>query len=189
MDGASENRSWAKLKATHSLEDLMEAGICPTDLRDDRFIPRDKKVAFLHPSFDPGLQVFIVIHPDMPHLIKKIVNALEMSSDKDSNRDLRLQGMPLSLEMVESMWERSGGGIGVVRSSKHSTDHFNKNPNSRMLSYLAFQITSTSSVAMIREVLEQDVNEKEKEMYEPLLKFLALLDRVIDVMNAKKTWL
>ena len=58
------------------------------------------KIAYLHPCFDPGEKVFIVIHPDMPHLIKKIVNALENSSDPRSKRFLKRKGKKLSLEMI-----------------------------------------------------------------------------------------
>ena len=61
------------------------------------------KIAFAHP-IDPTIIVFI--QGDMPHLIKKIVNALESSSNPSSRRDISLGGYPVSLGRLREIWAK-----------------------------------------------------------------------------------
>jgi hypothetical protein len=183
MDGAVENRTWAKWKVTHSIDDLVNLGMCPEQWKLDPSIPSDKKIAFLHPCFDPEDKVFVVIHPDMPHLIKKIVNALEKSTEDDAKRDMWKNGCPLSLDMLEEVWNRSRTHFGTIRTTRLGTDHFKKDCNSRMRTFLSVQVTSQSAVNLIDDVITLP---DEMAEYKEFRDFLLLLDQLIDVMNARQ---
>ena len=63
----------------------------------------DYKFVRKHPiSHDP---MFLIA--DMPHLIKKIVNYLEMSSLKKSKRNMEFDGCPLNSKMIQNIWRKN----------------------------------------------------------------------------------
>ena len=112
--------------------------------------PLNMKVSFKHPIFgDDG--IFIFIDSDMPHLIKKFVNALERSGQAEHKTDLQCNGQKLSLAMLHHLWIQSGSGSGssIRTVQKFTKDHFKKNSYSRMRVHLAMQITSTTCANMI----------------------------------------
>jgi hypothetical protein len=115
----------------------------------------------------------------MPHLIKKFVNALERSSFHKTN--LKLRGQPLSLGMIEELWERSRLTPGRIRMTKHSYGHFNKDALNRLRFHLTVQVTTQDSILLTDEFCD----ENEKVEYAPLRLILDLLDELIDIMNAK----
>ena len=125
MDRATENHAWCKWCATHSVDDMVALGICPEEWKDNPLVPSEMRIAFMHPNFDPGNRMLIVIHPDMPHLIKKIVNAMKKSLDEGSKRNLELCGCTIALDMVKEAWIRAGGGlVGQITTSRLKIDHF-----------------------------------------------------------------
>ena len=95
-DGATENNSFFEGVATQSIESHI-----PIDLK-NKFpsIKYDFKNVMLHPITDEP--IFFIA--DMPHLIKKIVNALEMSSLKKSKRNMKYSGCPLNSKMIQDVW-------------------------------------------------------------------------------------
>lgn len=150
-DGASENRSCFKQLATETAGELF--GDVPNP---------DLPVCFRHPC-DENLRVFI--GGEMPHLVKKIVNALERSDSYKSNTYLKKDDKAMKLSMIENVWRDDLQGINHVRKTKLSDDHFNKNPFSRMRVHLAVQILSDSVFRMLDEKLD----ENEKGKYQPLM--------------------
>ena len=185
FDGASENRAWAKSRVTHTINDLIELDLLPAEWKDDQFIPGDLKIAYLHPAFDafdPGGNVFIFLHPDMSHATKKVVNAFEFSGKDESARELIFRAQSITLNMIMVKWEEHTNTPGQIRTTRLGLDHFIKNCNSRMRSYLAFQITSRSTVAMLDDVLQ---GEDEIAEYAPLRELLLLFNDMIDIMNDK----
>ena len=147
-----------------------------------KYIPRKMKVAFLHPAFDPEDMVFVFLHPDMPHAIKKIVNAFEYSGMDDHARELIFRDQSVTLLMIWEKWKESWSMPGEIRTNRLTIDHFVKNCSSRMRSYLAFQIMSMSTEAMLGDMLEDDDEIKE---YAPLHELLLLFNDTIDIMNDK----
>ena len=52
----------------------------------------------------------IFIIADIPHLVKKIINALEMSSLKKSKRNMEFDGCPLNSKMIQDNWKKTNEG-------------------------------------------------------------------------------
>lgn len=181
-DGAPENRSALHQLATLSVRDMIELGVFPEEWLKLANVPLDFRVAYRHPSYPESDNVFVWIHTDMPHWIKKWLNAMECSSSKDSKRSLCFQGQPLTLKMCEDIWRRSVCSQGAICTSRLGDDSFIKNAASRMQFYLAARVTSQS---MVQLILKYCHDENERTMYQPLVKILLLLDRMIDIINAK----
>jgi hypothetical protein len=168
-DGASENRSTLHDLATLSVRDMIFRGIFPHEWLQE--LPTDIldfKVAFEHPYIP---NVYIWIHGDMPHMVKKVVNALECSGLENSERNLQFRGQPLSLNMCETMWRRSLRDGTGLRTSKLNEDSFKKDAANRMKCFLAFRVTSKTMVHINQEYC----TEEENETYEPLNIVLLLL--------------
>ena len=84
-DGASENRSVFKSLCTTSFKDLLSSKLknIPSELL--ARIPVNFKTAFEHPTFKG---VYIFVAGDMPHLVKKIVNAFKRSGNSKKKNNL-----------------------------------------------------------------------------------------------------
>jgi hypothetical protein len=180
-DGATENRSFFKSNATLTVADLIETGTFPAEWKEDALIPKDHPIAYFHPRFDRSKLIIGFCLGDMPHLIKKIVNALERTDFPTSKTNLRFEGQPLSLKMIEEVWIESTAqaGGGALRQSKLTHEHFHKDPALRMRVYLAVQITSDSTVRMCEEYAT------DQDKYAPLIKILRIVNKVVDIMNGK----
>ncbi|XRB19137.1 hypothetical protein RI054_20g89830 [Pseudoscourfieldia marina] len=89
----------------------------------------------------------VVVLPDMPHVIKRLRNALESSSSLTSSRSLRFRQEEVSLDVLKYAWKLSGGC--EVSSLTHggedgkcplSRAHFKLDAFSRMRVPLAMQV-------------------------------------------------
>ena len=67
-------------------------------------LPWDEKIGFDHPSVEG---VVVVATGDMGHSLKKMRNALETSGKERHSRELLLNGLPLSLQMLYDVWKLS----------------------------------------------------------------------------------
>jgi len=76
---------------------------------------------------NPFSKQWIVFLPDMPHLTKNIVTSLELSSLKNSKRNLMYGKVPLNMQMIEEVWLTCDGASGQLQSSKLTSRHYNKN--------------------------------------------------------------
>jgi hypothetical protein len=103
-DGASENRSTFKTLATISMDKIFEKNNVTLTDNQRSIFPLEKKVAFHHPTRD---DITIFIGGEMPHLIKKIVNAFERSAPGCKSTHLHFQGNEMSLKMLRDIWEYS----------------------------------------------------------------------------------
>ena len=102
-DGATENRAVTKILANISAQDVLSTKFSATELQG---INLNFKIAFNHPS--PACRgVKIFFGSDMPHLVKKIRNAMDNKS-----RELVFRDSDVSLNLVESVW-RSQQSIGA----------------------------------------------------------------------------
>ena len=143
------------------------------------------KVAFWHPDLKGEVLVFI--HSDMPHLVKKIVNALERSSLEKHKTDLQFRKMPLNLRMLEKIWEEGDGGCTGPHSNSGlevDSESLRQGPVlSDAFFFLAAQVTSQSMCLLIDS--HADVFQDGKSFYGPVREILSDIDKLIDIMNAR----
>ena len=81
--------------------------------------------------------------------------------------------------MIEKVWRESYLGANFLRESKLTEDHFNKNAHNRMRVHLAAQILSNT----VLDMLDNNLNDDEKEKYESLYSTVRQLNTVIDIWN------
>jgi len=67
-------------------------------------LPWTMKVAYVHPSMEG---VIIVPTGDMPHSLKKMRNAMDLSGKDKSARNLHLNGLPISLKMAHDVYMKT----------------------------------------------------------------------------------
>jgi hypothetical protein len=95
-DGASKNQSCNNQLANLSVTNTLE--LTPDQ---SAKLPNDKKIAFPHPT---QADITFFIWSDMPHWVKKLVNALERTDYNNSDTNLNFQGQPLPLGMLKQVW-------------------------------------------------------------------------------------
>ena len=81
---------------------------------------------------DPVTKEYCIFLPDMPHLSKNIVTAIELPSSKTSKRDIKSGRCPKNMKMAEDIWLETGGATGQFHVMKLTIYHFDKNIHSRM---------------------------------------------------------
>ena len=64
--------------------------------------------------------------PDMPHLTKNIVTALELSSSKKSQRHIKFGKCPMWLVCIENIWLALRGASSQLQEIKPIVHHFEK---------------------------------------------------------------
>jgi hypothetical protein len=132
-DGAGENAAFFDRTTTETISKYISdelIALCPNVSLDDL------TTVMLHPVTDEP--IFII--EDMPHVVKRLVNALERSSNPKAKRDLRWNGEPMNLSMIRSVWEATGGKSGRLQDTKLTMRHFKKDANSRMIVSYAVQV-------------------------------------------------
>ena len=120
----------------------------------DKYPTIDFSINIVHEC--PVSGAYVILLPDMPHLIKCICTALELSSRRDSKRDLKYGKCHMNLEMINNVWRALGGGASQLQESKLTAAHFDKNAFSRMNVALAMQVLSSTVTAMIRYAIVDD---------------------------------
>jgi hypothetical protein len=100
-DGAAENRSAYKMMATITAREVFGNNL-GENADDD--LPMDMKIAFLHPIY---AEIKVFPSADMPHLIKKVMNAFESSGKWETTKSA-FSGQKTRLEDAEE----SMGGVG-----------------------------------------------------------------------------
>ena len=169
-DGATENVSAMKQLATIKAKDAFP-GL-------DKRLPQDIPSAFYHPIF-PDVMVFI--GGEMPHWVKKFVNAMENSSIRKEKRNMTFRGEEVSLGMVEDVWRDGLEGMNMIRTSKLTDEHFNKNAHSRMRVHLAVQVLSLSVHEMITSYCRG--NPERSKRYSSILLIIEKINTVVDIWN------
>jgi hypothetical protein len=183
-DGAAENRSANHLLGEISAREVLKL----SDSQMQQFSVDggllDMKIAFKHPTpVGVAKDVIIFILSDMPHWVKKFVNAMERTGKDNSETDLWFNGGQLSLAMLEDMWIADGGGEGSgLRTDKFSQDHFTKDAFNRMRVYLAVQVCSMSMCELIDLHATRDL----KPLYQSLRRVIVKVDRLVDICNGTR---
>ena len=173
-DGATENVSAMKQIATITAKEVF------ADL--DPSLPQDILVAFPHPSFS---SIMVYIGGEMPHWVKKFVNAMDNSSFKKEKRDLTFRGAKINLGMIEDVWRQQTGGINMLRTNKLTDEHFIKNAHSRMRVHLSVQVLSLSVFEMLKKHCHN--NDGRTKDYASLMLIVQRLNTVVDVWNHPTT--
>ncbi len=114
----------------------------------------------------------------MPHWVKKFRNALDSKS-----RELTFRGQKMKLKMVEDVWRATQSSGADVRTSNLGCDHFELDTYKKMRMFLAAQITSQSTIQMIRQYCDLD-NDANITTYEGMLELFDKVDRLVDICNA-----
>ena len=170
-DGATENVSAMKQLATLKASEMFD-NLCSS-------LPGNVPVAFPHPVFDKQI---VFIGGEMPHWVKKFINAMENSSSSKSSRNMCFKGGFINLNMVEKVWREMLGGYNCLRLSKLTDEHFMKNTHSRMRVHLAVQVLSNSVYLMLTKYCEGTV-ERQIE-YKTLITIVEKLNNLVDIWNS-----
>jgi hypothetical protein len=143
----------------------------------------DLMVVMRHPVTDEP--IFVI--EDMPHVVKRIVNAMESSSNPQTDRKLNWDGNPLELWTIRQVWEAVGGRSLRLQDTKLTMKHFVKDAYSRMRVYLAVQVLSRSVVEMIREARDDPevYLPHESEMYDTLIELATHVNDMVDIVNGR----
>jgi len=127
----------------------------------------------------------VVVVPDTPHVMKKVVNSLER------RKTMELDGYAMSLGMLESIWEAvQGGGESNpgLRATKLGFDHFHRTSMSRMRVGLASQVLSQTMYDLFHVFYRKAYPtryENEKDLLRPLLRLVLMFNRTFDIMNSR----
>jgi hypothetical protein len=183
-DGAKENASYFKAFA-----DGFAADYIPEELRaqyegNEYLMP----LAMRHPcSCRP---VFFL--EDMPHVIKRIVNALERSSLKKEKQDLRYsEKQPMTLRMIQLVWEAIKGASLNMNGYGLTKEHFIKDAYSRMRVKLSMQVLSNKAYRMMVKALndpmiQSTVRSKYKlyhTQFYRLQQLMVHVNNLVDIVN------
>ncbi|KAL7533595.1 hypothetical protein ACHAXR_005333 [Thalassiosira sp. AJA248-18] len=175
--------NWVAFKdtmSTHSISDVL-----PKDTT-DKYPAIDFDIMCV--TKDPVTDEWFIFLPDMPHLTKNIVTALELSSKKKSKRNIKYGLCPCNLLMAENIWLETGGVTGQMHETKLTIRHFDKNAHSRMNVKLAMQVLSASVARMIREAIADNditLQLKRKGMYNHLADLYEKWNTVADICNGR----
>eukprot|EP00957_Ditylum_brightwellii_P194081 14780551-Ditylum_brightwellii.AAC.3 len=184
-DGALENRIFFISFATVNVRDSIELGVFSDGWLFDPLIPLDLPIAFWHPAYEKG-KILVFIQADMPHCIKKIVNAFYRSGQEWTKTDLKFCNKPLSLNMIIRLWIASDGGDVSYSTSLHLTKltevHFTKDGYSRMRCFLVMQVMSQTVAWFIDTYADECGGVKE---YAPLCAVVKKVDILVDIMNSR----
>ena len=178
-DGASENRSAFCALYNISMKEIIDNISLTLTTGQQTILPLlGHKVAFKHPIQD---DITIFIGGEMPHLIKKIINALERSGSAKST-DLIFRNQPMTLAMIQQVWlcEQREATIANLRTIFLTTYHFPpRTLFHRMNVFLAIQVIG------IIDMYADKCGGNEK--YIPLRVLMTKLDRLVDISNNTKT--
>ena len=166
-DGATENQSAERSLATLTAADVFKDFLTKEQKNK---LPMDLKIAFVHPIRS---DIIVFICADMPHLVKKCVNAME-NSGPNKTRHLNFRGQKIELAMLEEIWKCDNGRFGDLRTNILTEDHFQKKSYSRMRVHLAVQVVSNSMNLLIQRHADKCGG---KEMYEPFRHIILAIDR------------
>jgi hypothetical protein len=149
-------------------------------------LPWDMMVAYPHPTKE---DVTVVAAADMPHAVKKQVNAVENSGKPNSQRDLHLDGLPIQLRMGRDVWMLTPdynheGGIRLYR--KLNADVFDKTAKTRMRFGLASRALGGTMKKCIIAYKSKNSKLASPSTYDSYIELCTQTDKFVDVMNGNR---
>ena len=186
-DGATENVQLFKSLCTETILDWLSNDTKQEFEKLGLLEEAAMNVVFINPS--TGKPIFVV--EDMPHVVKRLANALELSSKKKEKRDLRFEKnrYPINLRMLEGVWQALGGGKFHLSECKLGWQHFLKDAYSRMNVSLAVQVLSDTVVIMITKA-QDDPDIKlpmQNFQYDKLKELARHVNNLVDIINGRST--
>jgi hypothetical protein len=186
-DGASENRLFLHLLFQNETAKLFVNDDGRQSTIDE--LPRSR-CWFPHPC-DESYRIYFIA--DMPHLIKKIRNALLPIQRKTidpkrrkAGRSCKIFGKSVELSMAEAAYDGVGGCEGSeLRSYLLTAAHFELDAWSKMRFYLAAQVLSSSMIRVIEEYCAGAGGVKED--YEGYVELCRNVDLLVDICNGTET--
>jgi hypothetical protein len=103
---------------------------------------------------DPVTLQWCVYIPNMLHLTKNILTCLEKLSSKKLERKLRMEKVPMNMDMIEEIWLKSDGASGQRQTTKLTPHHFENNAYTQMNVSSALQLLSAFFAAMIPNAMK-----------------------------------
>lgn len=148
-------------------------------------LPWNLKVALHHPTVEG---VIIYAGGDMPHCVKKNRNSLRNSGIEGHDRELILHGKPMSLKMLQDIWEftpdvKDESAIMIFRKLKKEI--FDLNASSLLRTPHAMKIFSQTMLSCIKYYQSKNVKAA-GDTYDSLIEYITVMDRFIDICNGTR---
>ena len=130
---------------------------------------------------------YIFFMEDMPHLVKRLVNALYNSSKDDETRDIHYGDHHMNLRMIKQVWQKTGGTGAGVHGTRLTDAHFDKDNFSKMRVYLCVQVVSNSVLRMFTAAFNNpNINLPfKKHEYKPIIQFITHVNKFVDILNGR----
>ena len=151
-DGATKNVSFYESSSTVKLNDFLTNG---TKSLFEKY-SLQKYLIFEIAMKDWYIGDLIFFLKDIPHVLKRLVNALSNSSNDNESRNLHHGSLCMNILMIQQIWEVTGGLTAVLHPTKLTGGHFDKDNFSKMRVYLFAQVVSSSVARMITLACEDD---------------------------------
>lgn len=182
-DGARENVIFFDTLSTESIDSIISDTTRALFQQFDLEAMTNNNIAMIDPINNEP--IFFV--EDMPHIVKRIVNAMDRSSSDRQSRDMKYGDKSLNLGLIKTIWKASGGLSNELKASRLTMKHFVKDNFSRMRVYLAVQVLSNSVVELIIKVRDdEDVKLPfHKEYYNPLIQIATHVNKLVDIINGR----
>ena len=119
---------------------------------------------------------------EIPHLIEKIVNALERSRSVKST-NLYFRGQPMTLKILQQLWlcEHGGAKFGNMCTNFLTDDHWPPRTSfNRMRVLLVTQVVSETVIRLVDTYLVKCGGIKK---YALICVLVASIDRLVDIFN------
>lgn len=186
-DGASENVKYFKKQCTDTLDDWL------SEPAKDLFKKAGLEVymKFKCITIDKVTGKPIWLLEDMPHLIKRIVNSMDRSSNDNESRNLQYGSLKLVFDLWElaKVWYAMGGSTNQLSETKLTEGHFKRDSWAKMRCGPAMQIVSDSVFNMLQIACSDPeiLNElgREAEFYEPMKKLVSHVNKLVDIVNGR----
>jgi hypothetical protein len=146
-------------------------------------LPWEFKLAFKHPS----MKGVIIVAGDMGHGVKKMRNAMDLSSKEDKVRDLHHNRLPVNLKMAEDVWRLTPDAdpkhtSALMLYPKLSLSVFRPSSKSAMRTSDATRAQGNSMMEMLMDY--GHLNKKAgPRAYDSLILHCANTDHWVNVMN------
>ena len=184
-DGASENITFNEISCTVRLGDFITTNTRSLFEKYHLKEYLDYKAA----KIDPYTGDLIFFMEDMPHVVKRLVNALYDSSKESTTRNLHHGDHCMNLRMIEQVWEKTGGTSQGVHTTHLTGAHFDKDNFSKMRVYLCVQVVSGSVLRMFESAFDDPITTAQlpfqKDEYAPLLHFITHVNNFVDILNGR----
>ena len=187
-DGATENITYFEGVTSVSIKQYLPKDILAEEkykgiIIDDKF----------QVEIDPVTHDPIIVLEDMPHIVKRVGNTVDYSSDEKHSRDLRWgEHQPINMNMIKQIHETYGENGLNLQPTALTMAHFIKDAASRMKVRLTVQLFGERVHWLLEKSCTKDNEDKDTwptklhyTQYKMLMKFILMIDRFVDLINGR----